>query len=499
MCSGQRLHPSNLTYQGAFRLPDTSPFEYGWYWGGSAMTFYPHGDPGGEADGFPGSIFGVGHDWNMYVAEISIPQPVISVSKNLDELPTARLLQDFHNVRGDLFLDEEGNLIFYEMIRVGMAFLPAQVEQSTDKLHFTWGQHLQEGTQNPSHMWCELDLSHPQPQGEWMFGHYSNYTSTDYMFTIPQSWTDEHVPGQRLATGRFRDGLWSGHGPALYAFQPWQEDHHARGDTIEQITPLLLYGIQEPGNQHIQSDTSMQMNNFKEADDWIGGAWLSDGHNQAVVLAGTKGIGECWYGLPDRTLWEEPYPEDPLNQRGWWCESFEAQIIFFDVHDLARVADGDMNSWEPQPFASLHIDPYLFSIDSSQQQSRLASVSYDRENNHLYIMERRGDGDKPLVHAWSVETPIGVKQKTDSFSAKLNQNVPNPFNATTKIQFDIETAGAAKLIVYDALGRHVATLVNQHLRRGSHTAYFEGKSSGIYFYQLETERSTITREMLLIK
>lgn len=463
------------------------------------MTFYPNGDPDSETDGYPGSIFGVGHDWNMYVAEISIPEPVISVDKNPDELPTAELLQDFHNVRGDLFQDDDGNLIFYEMIRVGMAFLPAQGEQTTDKLHFTWGQHLQEGAQNPSHMWCGLDLSHPQPEGEWMFDHYSNYTCTDFMFTIPQSWTDIHAPGQRLATGRFRDGLWSGRGPALFAYQSWQEDHHAKGDTLTRITPLLLYGIQEPGNQHIQSDSSMQMNNFKEADDWIGGAWLGDGHNKAVVMAGTKGIGDCWYGLPDGTLWEEPYPDDPLNQRGWWCESFEAQIIFFDINDLARVAAGEINTWEPQPFASLNIDPFLFSIDSSQQQYRISSVSYDRENNHLYIMERRGDGDKPLVHTWAVETPISVKENSDSFSAELSQNAPNPFNASTEIHFEIDIPGNVKLIVYNALGRHVKTLVHGCLEPGSHRVSFAGEGSGLYFYQLEYRGQKRTKKMLLIE
>jgi len=26
------------------------------------MTYYPHGDPDGPADGYPGSIFGLGHD-----------------------------------------------------------------------------------------------------------------------------------------------------------------------------------------------------------------------------------------------------------------------------------------------------------------------------------------------------------------------------------------------------------------------------------------------------
>ncbi|MBN1257687.1 MAG: hypothetical protein JXA52_08280, partial [Planctomycetes bacterium] len=71
------IQPDDLEYRGAFRLPD-GPEEYAWLWSGQALAYFPEGDPGGEADGYPGSIFGTGHDWNQYVSEISIPQPVIS-------------------------------------------------------------------------------------------------------------------------------------------------------------------------------------------------------------------------------------------------------------------------------------------------------------------------------------------------------------------------------------------------------------------------------------
>ena len=78
--SAQLIQPRDLVYRGAFRLPD-GPEEIGWAYSGAAMTCYPAGDPDGPADGYPGSIFGTGHDWNQYVSEISIPVPVISPDK----------------------------------------------------------------------------------------------------------------------------------------------------------------------------------------------------------------------------------------------------------------------------------------------------------------------------------------------------------------------------------------------------------------------------------
>ena len=67
--AGPLIQPADLVYQGAFRLPE-GPEEIGWGYSGAAMAVYPGGDPDGPADGYPGSIFGTGHDWNQYVSEI---------------------------------------------------------------------------------------------------------------------------------------------------------------------------------------------------------------------------------------------------------------------------------------------------------------------------------------------------------------------------------------------------------------------------------------------
>lgn len=97
-----RLTPGDLVYKGAFRLPD-GPDEYGWAWSGQAMAYRSTGDPRGADDGHPGSLFGTGHNWHQWVSEISIPKPVVSPTKDLKSLPTARTLQEFANIRGDLF------------------------------------------------------------------------------------------------------------------------------------------------------------------------------------------------------------------------------------------------------------------------------------------------------------------------------------------------------------------------------------------------------------
>ncbi|MCX7878753.1 MAG: T9SS type A sorting domain-containing protein, partial [Ignavibacteria bacterium] len=84
----------------------------------------------------------------------------------------------------------------------------------------------------------------------------------------------------------------------------------------------------------------------------------------------------------------------------------------------------------------------------------------------------------------------------------LYQNYPNPFNPTTNIKFGIPKAGNVKLVVFDILGREVATIVNNEFRDvGTYTVTFDAShlSSGVYFYRLESGDFSQTKKMLLVK
>lgn len=83
----------------------------------------------------------------------------------------------------------------------------------------------------------------------------------------------------------------------------------------------------------------------------------------------------------------------------------------------------------------------------------------------------------------------------------LSQNYPNPFNPSTTITYSIPGPGEIKLIVLDALGREVATLVNGYKPAGIHDVAFNGENipSGMYYYRLITDGTTITRKMTLLR
>jgi hypothetical protein len=95
----------------------------------------------------------------------------------------------------------------------------------------------------------------------------------------------------------------------------------------------------------------------------------------------------------------------------------------------------------------------------------------------------------------------------------LFQNYPNPFNPTTRIKFSIPplrgARGMIKLVIYDILGREVATLVNEQFKSGTYEVEWDGTNypSGVYFYKLIVSDAsassgrgyTETRKMVLIK
>lgn len=58
-----------------------------------------------------------------------------------------------------------------------------------------------------------------------------------------------------------------------------------------------------------------------------------------------------------------------------------------------------------------------------------------------------------------------------------------------------------KLVVYDVLGREVATLVNEQLKSGSYEVEWDASqySSGVYYYQLASSDFIETKRMVLIK
>lgn len=435
--SGKLVLPADFEYLGTFRLPGSEERPRTFDYGGNAMTFNPDGDPQGATDGFPGSLFVMGHDRIAYgdlpdgnqMAEISIPAPILS--GDIEQLNTAAFLQDFADVTAGYFTDLE------EIPKVGMQYLNRP--ETGPKIHLAWGQHLQPPGV-ASHAWFNPDLSDPDLQGTWFIGNQDLYSVNSYMFEIPAAWADAHSGGRVLATGRMRDGGQGGMGPALFAYRPWQADGSPppSGTHLEEVTLLLYESVY---NTEL---IERSLKGYQHADEWEGGAWITTASGKAAVLfAGTKSTGDkYWYGYlhPDgpyacvdahvtdfmtcRQADGSPCPledfagccnEDQgscISARGWWSARFDAQLIFYDPAELAEVAQGQMEAWQPQPYAVLDIDEHLY-LDppewdritlgwGDQRRNRIGDLAFDRGSGLLYVLELYADGARPVVHVWRV-------------------------------------------------------------------------------------------------
>ena len=87
------------------------------------------------------------------------------------------------------------------------------------------------------------------------------------------------------------------------------------------------------------------------------------------------------------------------------------------------------------------------------------------------------------------------------------QNYPNPFNPETVINFSInEYVQQATLNIFNTKGQIVRKVDLNDLQAGDHNFTWDGTnlegsyvSSGLYFYQLQTEKQTITKKMILLQ
>ncbi len=431
-----RLQPKDFRYLGAFRLPGGGERPKTFAWGGNAMTHRPVGSRPAKAGELAGSLFVMGHDRMAYgelsngnqIAEISIPQPVIA--RNINALPKARFIQPFHDVAAGRFKGLD------ELPRVGIAYL--DTPETGAKIHLAWGQHFQPDPPAPTHGWMSTDLSRPEFKGEWFIGRQSGYAVNGYLFTIPKSWANKHASGHMLATGRYRDGGWSGMGPALFAYKPW---HDVTGTPAPAGARLSEVTLLQYENSEISDRIERAMKNYQHPDEWEGGAWIVTPSGKTTVLfAGTKSVGEkYWYGFVNpagpqlpcvaqdfvgqhhvcRSADGKPCSAEELKEckghngfRGWWSTRYEAQLILYDPADLARVAAGKMKPWQPQPYASLSIDNHLFlnpaGIETDilgkgvQRHYRIGAVAHDRQNSLLFVLELFADNDRPVVHMWTI-------------------------------------------------------------------------------------------------
>ena len=96
----------------------------------------------------------------------------------------------------------------------------------------------------------------------------------------------------------------------------------------------------------------------------------------------------------------------------------------------------------------------------------------------------------------SITTTAIITQEMELF-----QNVPNPVMDNTSISFYLPKDGKINLTVSNTLGQEVLSLSNEAYTKGMHTISMDASSlsTGVYFYKLEANKISITKQLTLVK
>jgi len=91
-------------------------------------------------------------------------------------------------------------------------------------------------------------------------------------------------------------------------------------------------------------------------------------------------------------------------------------------------------------------------------------------------------------------------------SFRLRPGFPNPFNAAIQIPYALAAEGAVELMVYDALGQRVRTLVARQQSAGEYQEVWDGRdekgrevASGVYVVVLRLAAQQAAQKVLLLR
>jgi len=171
-----------------------------------------------------------------------------------------------------------------------------------------------------------------------------------------------------------------------------------------------------------------------------------------------------------------------------------------DLDILSTIADLNMVAW-------LENDgDENFTLHVITTNARFADTVYGADvdgDGDIDVLSAARDGDEI---AWYENHLINPPTSISNFPAiplqfSLHQNYPNPFNPATTIAFTLSQPGFVSLTIYNVSGEKVTTLISESLAAGSYQYNWNagGLASGVYFYQLQTDKFTQTKKLVLLR
>lgn len=164
------------------------------------------------------------------------------------------------------------------------------------------------------------------------------------------------------------------------------------------------------------------------------------------------------------------------------------------------VVDGDWSSPIYQEFAWGNDEPDHNFINFMTFDARIP-----RKDNRIYDVvawiKYKNDYNlsNDTTDTYKVVGYIGLDGEIEPLDEfELGQNIPNPFNKSTKIPFQIPTPGKVRLVIMDNLGKLIYS-ENKHYESGEHYLEFNAGRlpQGVYYYTMEYDGIRKTKKMII--
>ncbi|TSA27367.1 MAG: T9SS C-terminal target domain-containing protein [Ignavibacteriales bacterium] len=179
---------------------------------------------------------------------------------------------------------------------------------------------------------------------------------------------------------------------------------------------------------------------------------------------------------------------NPISQKGFIIGGYnETNVSLNSVEEVTILSDGSLNIVSSTPL--------------NYSRTNLMAVNY---KGTVAVFGGKDASGKVVPYVEISENVTDVRSNSSMPNEfQLNQNYPNPFNPETVISYQLAKGSFVTLKIYDAIGREIATLVNDYQEPGVYNSQFSILNSqlpsGIYFYRLTAGSYSSTKKMLLLK
>jgi len=346
----------------------------------------------------------------------------------------------------------------------------------------------------------------------WIKVYENNNDSTGYSFSGNDvSFINQEIgwAAGKYAAGNYEAGNWDTTGAALlgtsdggenwglvWKYPDIDENSHYKLNSIQAIGTEawavgengLIVKYTEQGQWQVKDSINdlplTEVFFYDQQHGWITGGYY-DEDNVYLKLFKTNDSGQTWQDIPDFNYHiNDIFFADSLhgwavgNDTSYHCGRGGCTLysgIMLETHDGGNnwsiVAEGLIG-----PLNAIHFkDGYGWAVGGNGLVLRTedGSTWIDQKNNKVYPSK-----------------------------FELSQNYPNPFNLKTVISYQLPAFCKVGLSIYNIIGQKVTSLVSEKQPAGTYKVEWDasGFASGIYLYQLKTDKGFIqTKKLVLLK